>query len=134
MSFTAKDVDTQVEVVVGIPAGAFTADQATAAGIPIAGYRKALVVVNYGTITDGTITPSVTSCATLGGSYTAETNVTAVTTGTSATDEVSTVFSIDTTKALGFVKILLSETVASAGWDASATLVGTLKRVNSAGD
>ena len=124
--FSSLDIDADVEAVQILGAGAFTTEQLGSA-IDLANYRKVLIVINYGTITDGTILPTVTSSDASGGSYTAETNTTTITAGTAAADEVTTVFSIDPKKAKQFVKVNLTESVASAGWDASATLIGFKK-------
>ena len=135
MAYSNKDKVGSVTVHQAIPAAAYTTAQATAAGIDCGVFRSATVVVNYGVITDGTITPSLTSSDTLSGSYTAETNTTGtITAGTASTDVVSVAFGIDTSKAKRFIKVLMNESVASAGYIVGATLVGDLKRVNSSGD
>lgn len=70
----------------------------------------AQVHVNYGTITDGTFTPSVTDCATSGGSYVANTDcvVGTPTAGTSAADDTVVTFDLDPAKCNRYAKIVLT--------------------------
>ncbi len=127
--FSNRD-DGEIEVIQAIPAADLSADAATAAGIDLQSYRKAYVVVNWGVVTDGTILPSITSSDTLGGSYTADTNVLGTpTAATAATDLTCGVFAIDVKNAKRFIKVALTETVASAGFLVSATVVGVKKSV-----
>ncbi len=120
------DADASASALSGIAAGAFTTAQATAAGIDTQGYGKCAIVVSVGTITDGTITTSITEAATLSGSYTAVAAAllsTAFTGFTSATDETAEVVFLDLAGAERFIKVLFSETDASAGYDMSAVVL-----------
>jgi len=105
-----KNPEAVLDVVsVVLPAADRTATQ-TSAAIDCTGKEQVVFVVHYGTITDGTFTPSVTASATSGGSYTSDaSNVSgALTAGTSAADEDVVVFTWNVNPAKPFCKLVLT--------------------------
>jgi hypothetical protein len=64
-----KDLKSLINVQKSLAPAAVTAT-ATGSAVDTAGYESATVVLDVGTITDGTHTPKLTECATTGGSYT----------------------------------------------------------------
>lgn len=99
---------------IALPVADRTATFTTAAVTIPNGYDGILFTVIYGVIGDGTWTPSLTECATLGGTYTAVAAADISGTppvGTSAADETTGTFYYH--GAHGFVKLVMTETVAS---------------------
>jgi hypothetical protein len=84
----------------------------TSAAIDCTGKSQLIVFIHYGTITDGTFTPSITTSATSGGSYTADTtNVSGtLTAGTSEVDERIVVVTWNVDPAKPFAKVVLTAT------------------------
>ena len=80
---------------------------ATGTAVDLTQVDSALVLFNYGTITDGTFTPSITSSATLGGSYTTDTDFSGtMTAGTSAADD--TIVAVTYNGSKNFIKAVLT--------------------------
>lgn len=118
-----RDLNKEISVVTTIePAAAVTATT-TGAGVDLAGYRSAAVVLHCGVHTDGTFTPTVeesddnssfstVAAADLSGSFA---------TVTSSTDQI-----IQEVGYLGskrYIRLLMTETVASTGAFFSAVVV-----------
>ena len=95
----------------------------TGAAANLTGVDQALVLFNYGVITDGTFTPSLTSSDTLGGSYTADTGFSGVmTAGTDEADERIIAVAYNGTK--NFLKAVLTVSGSpSTGGYATATII-----------
>jgi hypothetical protein len=95
----------------------------TGAAVDVSGTEQALVIFNYGVITDGTFTPSLTSSDTVGGSYTADTDFSGtMTAGTSAADELLVTVTYNGVK--DFLKAVLTASGGPAtGGEFSAVIV-----------
>jgi hypothetical protein len=98
-------------VSVVLPAANRTAT-VTSAAIDCTGKEQVIFFVHYGTITDGTFTPSVTTSATSGGTYAADTtNISGtLTAGTSAVDDRVVMFTWNVDPAKPFCKLVLTAT------------------------
>lgn len=66
-----RDLKNDVLPAASLHPAATTDGTRTGAAVDLAGYNSATVQVNVGAWTDGTHTPSLTECDTVGGSYTA---------------------------------------------------------------
>jgi hypothetical protein len=118
-----RDIDKQISVVSTIaPAAAATATT-TGTTVDLAGYRSAAVVLHCGVFTDGTFTPTVeesdddsawstVAAGELSGSFAAV---------TSANDVA--VYEVGYLGSKRYVRLLMTETVASAGALFSAVVV-----------
>ena len=82
----------------------------TSAAISAVGKEQVIFILHYGTITDGTFTPSLTTSATFGGTYATDTtNISGtLTAGTSAVDERVVVFTWNVDPAKPNVKLVLT--------------------------
>lgn len=120
----SRDISTQISTVSSIaPAAALTATT-TGTGVDLAGYRGAAVLIVSGVATDGTFTPTLEESDASGSGYTAVAAADMVgsfATVTSATDETITEVSYIGSKR--YIRVVLTETVASAGAFISALVV-----------
>ena len=82
----------------------------TSAAISAVGKEQVVFLLHYGTITDGTFTPSVTTSDAVGGTYAADTtNISgALTAGTSSVDEQIVVFTWNVDPDKPFCKLVLT--------------------------
>ena len=118
-----RDLDKQISVVTTIaPAAAATATT-TGTTVDLAGYRSAAVVLHTGVFTDGTFTPTVeesdndsdwstVDAADLSSAFEAV---------TSSND--ATIYEVGYLGSKRYIRLLMTETVASAGAFFSATVV-----------
>tara|TARA_R110000787_G_scaffold26337_1_gene73672 strand:- start:307 stop:702 length:396 start_codon:yes stop_codon:yes gene_type:complete len=121
----------RISVTQAVAPAVHTATATQAAGIDTALYRKLVVVLDYGVVTDGTWTTTITTSATVGGSYVADDGLVtgeAFTVVTSTEDAQVYEVAIDL-DALDnrWLKVVQTETVASASSLFGITLVGELK-------
>lgn len=119
-----RDLNRQIAVVNSIaPAAALTATT-TGTGVDLAGFRSAAAVVHAGVATDGTFTPTVEESDLLGSGYTtvaaAELDGTFTPITSAADDNVQEVGYLGTKR---FIRVVLTETVASAGAFITAVVV-----------
>jgi hypothetical protein len=121
----AKVIDPQNVITPGVSIAPAVLVTTTATGVAVdlTDVDQALVLFNYGVITDGTFTPSITSSATLGGSYTADTDVSGtLTAGTSAADELIVAVAYNGSK--NFIKAVVTVSGSpSTGGYVSATVI-----------
>lgn len=119
-----RDIHNEIKVVTTIsPAAALTADT-TGTAVDTAGYRSKVCVLHSGTATDGTFTPALHESDASGSGFTAVAAADlsgSFATVTSSTDEIVQKISYLGTKR--YLKLVLTETVASAGQFHSATIV-----------
>ncbi len=121
---TIRDIDNSLKVVTTIePAASITATT-TGTAVDTAGYRSAMAVIHCGVHTDGTFTPELQESDASGSGFTtvaAADLSSAFATVTSATDQI-----ILTSAYLGskrYLKVVMTETVATAGVFFSAVIV-----------
>jgi hypothetical protein len=121
---TARDLNNQIAVVSSVaPAAALTATT-TGAAVDLAGFRSAAVVVHAGVATDGTFTPHVEESDESGSGFTAVAaahlsgSFAAI---TAAADELVQEVGYLGTKR--YIRVVLTETVASAGAFITAVVV-----------
>jgi hypothetical protein len=132
MTTSHKDIDAGKSVQQALDAASYTVDT-NGDEFDVGDLRRALAVVNFGVITDGTIDVTLESSDVSGSGYVADTNLTGtVPTGIGTPeDSLSYIFGIDVTKTRRYCRLVFTEATASAGWVASASVVGELKRANS---
>ena len=118
-----KDAQNAITPSISIAQGALKTTTATGTAVDLTQVDSALVLFNYGVITDGTFTPSITSSATSGGSYTTDTDFSGVmTAGTSAADE--TIVAVTYNGSKNFIKAVLTVSGSPAtGGYVSATVI-----------
>jgi len=121
---TVRDIHNQLSVVSSVAPAAALVATTTGASVDLAGYRAAAVVVHAGVATDGTFTPTVEESDQAGSGFTtvAAADLSgAFTPITSAADEnVQEVAYLGTKR---FIRVVLTETVASTGAFITATVV-----------
>lgn len=119
-----RDIDKQIKVVTTIePAASITATT-TGAEVDTAGYRAAAVVIHTGVHTDGTFTPTMEESDVSGSGFTtvaAADLTTAFTAVTSANDQ--TIYEVGYLGSKRYLRLVMTETVASAGAFFSAVFV-----------
>lgn len=121
---TLRDLDRQIAVVNSVaPQAALTATT-TGTGVDLAGFRSAAVVVHAGVATDGTFTPTVEESDVIGSGYT--TVAAADLSGSFAAITSATDDNVQEVGYLGskrFIRVVLTETVASTGAFITAVVV-----------
>lgn len=121
---TTRDFNKEISVASSIaPAAALTATT-TGTGVDLAGYRSAAVIVHAGVVTDGTFTPSLEESDSSGTGYTAV--AAGDLDGTFAAITSATDLNVQEVGYLGskrYIRVVLTETVASTGGLITATVV-----------
>jgi len=109
---------------ISIAQGALVTSTVTGAAVDLTQVDQALIIFNYGVITDGTFTPSITTSSTSGGTYAADTVSGTLTAGTSAADETLVAVTYNKDSGKDFVKAVLTVTDSPAtGGFVSATVI-----------
>lgn len=119
-----RDINKDISVATTVaPAAALTATT-TGAAVDLAGFRSAAVVVHIGVVTDGTFVASLEEADAVGGPFTA-----VAAAGLSGAFADITAAADETIQEIGylgskrFIRLVLTETVASTGALVSATVL-----------
>ena len=119
-----RDIDKQVSHAMTIDPQASITATTTGTGVDLTGYRSAAVVLHMGAIQDGTWTPTVEESDVLGSGYTtvAAADLSGSFAAITTANDVA-VYEVGYLGSKQYIRLVMTETVASAGAFFSATVM-----------